>query len=157
MFKSLLLTLVVVSSLFAQTNDITTVTIENPKVDSIASVVEQLKFEMLKDKIFTKARTKFINSSFNDQINFLENLISYKDSAFIVKSMESLKEIKDKEIEQLREIIKSSDDYEVKGMCRLHIKKVQDQILKLQNKINKYTHDEFMNIEHQVVEPLKVE
>lgn len=155
MFKSILLIVTFVTLTLSQ--DKTVVTIENPKVDSIASVVEKLKFEMLKDKIFTKARIKFINSSFNDQVAFLESLISYKDSAFIVKSMESLKEIKDKEIEQLREIIKSSDDYEVKGMCRLHIKKVQDQILKLQNKINKYTHDEFMKIEHQVVEQLKVE
>lgn len=156
MFKSLLLSISIVTILFAQSKDVTTVTVENPKIDSIEKVIEGLKFNMLKDKIFTKARVKFINSAFNDQINFLETLVSYRDSAFVIDKLESMKQIKDKEIEQLRELMKT-DDYEVRGVCRLHIKKVQDQLLKIQNKIDKYTHDELMSIEHQVVESLKVE
>lgn len=130
-------------------NNTTVVVLENPVIDSLELVIDSMKVQFTKDRIFSKCRYNFFNETFEDRNSFIERLLTYKDSTFVLSCFEKLIQIKEKE-KQLYNLVKNStDDYNVRGWVRLHVKKTENQLSILNSFVMKYTKSDNFKLGHE--------
>ncbi len=133
-------------SIFSQ-QAVTEVSINNPAIDSLEKEQSILKIELMKDPVFYKCRNVFFDSDLQAQLNFVEQLESYKDTSFILNFVKGLLKLKNLELEELKIIFNNMEMSNEKGMVRLHIRAKQDQIRKVEEKLYSLIPDE-NDIEH---------